>query len=184
MEGRLGRAVAPGQAEAPVLNLVSTPEPVVGEAENHRARQPGAESRFHLPGEEFALALLAFADGIDAEFAQHQRLRVGEHLQSRKIIFEGFAVMQVNVEADKVDVLRAKEFGRRKRGERAEAIRVNGPGVIHQLINEFRHRAHTAPANDFRRNLVHDAVSEDRRVALAGGDGFSHGVARDRFRFL
>ena len=130
-----------------------------------------------MPGEDFALARFALAHGIDAEFAEHQRLCAREHLQSREIILKRLAEMQVNIKTNEVDGLRTQKFSRRKGSERAEAVRVNRPGDINQFLDKIGDRADAAPPHDFRRNLVHHAVGEDGRVAPAGPGRLAYGVA-------
>src|SRR5437867_1312531 len=179
-----GFAVAPGQTKAPVFNLLFAPEPVVRVAEKDRARQPNPKCRFDLPGEDFALERFALPQGIDAEFAQDQRFGVRQHLQSGQIIFKWLAVMEVNVEANEIDGLRAKEFGRGIRSESGEAVRIRGFGNVHQFLDEVRDAAHATPANNFGWNLVHHAVSKNRWVALAGLDRCPDRVARLRLGFF
>ena len=133
-----------------------------------------------MPGQDFTLARFTLADGVDPEFAKHKRLGIGERLQPREIILKRFLLVQVNIKADKVDALRMEKFRRWKGSERAQAIRINGLGHIHQFLDKIRHRADAAPAHDLRGNLVDHAVGEDRAVALAGQDGFSHCVTRLR----
>ncbi len=158
--------VSSGQAEAPLLDLLLAFEPVVGVTENDRPGQPGAKSRFNLPAEHFALVRFPFAEGIDAEFAQHQGPGIGERLQPGEIIFKRLPVMEVNVETDEVDVLRMQKFSRGKRREGAEAFRIDRFGRLHQVLDEIGHRADAAPADDFRRDLIHHAVGEEHPRAL------------------
>src|SRR5205814_3300553 len=143
-----GFAVAPGQAETPVFNLALSLEPVVGVTEYDSARQAAAKGRFDLPGEDFTFARLAFAEGVDAEFAEHQRLGVREGLEPRQVILKRLALVQINVEANEIDVLGVEKFGRRIGTECAETFRVHGFRDFHQLVDEISHLPRPAPADD------------------------------------
>ena len=70
------------------------------------------------------LARFAFAKRIDAGFAQEERLGFGQHLQAGEIILKGKLLMQIDVETDEVDAMRAQELGGRIIGEGAEALGV------------------------------------------------------------
>ena len=123
-EGVLGAAVWPGQAEGPVLDRQPAAEPIVGKTEDHGASESAPASKLDLPRKEFALAGLAFAQGVHAELAEHEGPGVGQHLQPRQISGEVFRPVQVNVEANKVDVARTEKFGGRVVGEGEEPMGV------------------------------------------------------------
>ena len=107
-------SIRPGQSEAPVFNLRLTFEPVVGVTEKDGAGQPGSKGRLNLPGENLAFGPLAFADGVNAKFAEHQRFGVRQRLQPREIVLKRFPVVEIHVEAHEIDALRPEKFGRRK----------------------------------------------------------------------
>src|SRR6266850_6362918 len=79
----------------------------------------------------------------------------------RQIVLERFAVMQVDVETDEVDVLRVEKLRGRKRREGAQTLRFHRPRSFHQFLNEISDGTHANPANDLGRDFVHHAVSED-----------------------
>ena len=139
---------------------------------------PPRNAAFDLPLQHFRLAGLAFAQRVDAEFAQQQRLGFGQHLQAREVVLERLPLVQIDVEAEEVHALRAQKFRGRIIGEGAEALRVRPLGFVDQVINEVGDRPRAAPAHDVRRNLVGDAEGEDRRMTRAGEDGPAHRFAR------
>src|SRR5205807_713478 len=124
-EGFFRLPIAGGQAKGPILDLLAAAEPIIGKAVNDGPCEAGAEGGFDLSAEQFAFAIFTLADGIYAEFTQHEGLGIGQRLQPSEIAFEGGRLMQINVEADEIMVPGLKEFRRRKRGEGAKAFRIN-----------------------------------------------------------
>ena len=98
----------------------------------------------------------------------------GEHLQASQVALEGFGVMQVNVEADEIDVARSQELRGRIAGEGAQTFRVRCFGFFHQLVDKRFDFARAAPAHDIRRDFVGDAESEQGRMPPAGLDSRAH----------
>src|SRR5581483_10700074 len=105
-KGILALAVARRQAHGPIFNLPAAVPPIIRITEDHRPRQAGAKRRLDLPREDFAFLVLTLAARIDAEFAQHQRFGVGDHLQAGEIVFERLAMVEIDVETDEIQVLR------------------------------------------------------------------------------
>ncbi len=122
---RLGQSGSGWSGQIPSLDLHAAPAPFIRKAVNDRAGQAAAETGFDLPGQDFALRGLAFAQAVDADFAQHQRLGVGNHLQAGQVILKGPPVVEVNVEAEKIDVARREKFSRRIIGEGAKALGID-----------------------------------------------------------
>ena len=119
-----------------------------------------------------------FAQRVHAEFAQQQRLGLGQHLQAREVILERLPLVQIDVEADEIHALRAQKLGGRVIREGAEALRVRPLGLLDQVVNEVGDGLGAAPAHDVRRNLIGDAEREDRRMPRAGEHGPAHRFAR------
>src|ERR1051325_4992190 len=113
-EGGLWFAIKCGQAERPIGNLIAAAIPIVGEAIQNDSGESAAKGGFNLPRQNFRLRFFAFANGVDACFPENERLGIGDHLQAIEIIFERLLVVQINVEAVEIEILRAKIFGRRK----------------------------------------------------------------------
>ncbi len=86
--------------------------------------------------------------------------------------------MQIDVEADEVGVFGVQKLRRRIGSESAEAVRVDGFGLLDQFIDEFRGAAHAAPAHNVGGNFVHDAVGGHGGMAFAGTRGRAHGGPR------
>ena len=77
-----------------------------------------------MPAEHFGLFLFAMADRVHPEFAQHERLFFREILQAEQVTFEVALVVQVNVEAVEIDVLREEIFRRRITRVGKENVRI------------------------------------------------------------
>src|SRR6185369_13258218 len=101
---------ASGQTHAPILDLTLIAKPIVRETKNECAGQALPESALNRPAEDFAFLAFAFAQGIHPKLAQDQRSCLRQHLQTGEIIFKRLAVMQINVEAMKIDVLRPQKL--------------------------------------------------------------------------
>ena len=76
------------------------------------------------------------------------------------------------------------ELGRRIIREGAQAIGIDLLGLGHEFIDEVRHLAAAAPADDVRRDLVRDAEREHGRMFGARFHGIAHGIARFLPQFL
>ena len=102
---------------------------------------------------------------IDAELAENQRARVRDHLQAGQIILEGALLVEINVEANEVDVLRPEELGRGIIAEGAEALGIDAlwPGE-RSSSRKFAVVAGPAPADDIGLEFVDHAPGENGRV--------------------
>ena len=95
-----------------------------------QAKKIGAgETAFHhavdMPAEHFGLLFFAVANRVHPEFAQHKRPFFREILQTQQVTFEVALIVQVNVEAEEIDVLRQQIFRRRKTGVGKENLRID-----------------------------------------------------------
>ena len=99
-----GRALARGQAEVPVEDLVAAAVPRVGPREHERAGAPRLVARFELPAQRVRLLLLAVAAAVEADLRHQQRAFVGEVLQTAEVAFELLAPLEVDVERQEVEV--------------------------------------------------------------------------------
>ena len=158
-------AVAPDEAERPIENFLSPAEPLIGPRVNYRSRQAAADDAFDVPAEHFGLLLFGVADGIHAEFAENERLVVGEVLQAGEVAVKILLAVEVDIESDEVAVLREEVFGRgvARVGKKGLGIGLAADGD--QLLDEFRDFASTEPADHVGRNFVAHEVSKNGRVA-------------------
>src|SRR5437660_12804300 len=92
--------------------------------------------------------------------------------------------MQVNVEANEIDLGRLKKFCRRKRSKREEASGINRLGFINQAIDESFDSRHSAPAHDFGGDFIDDAEGEHGTMSFAGPDSGLDSSARLLLRLL
>src|SRR5678816_360163 len=109
-EGRLSRTLAAGYPKRPILDGASDVHPIIGETEEHRAGETPAKGALDLPLEHLAFALLAFADGVEAEFGKNEGLAVREHLETGEVVLEWLALVQIDVERQEIDILRAEKL--------------------------------------------------------------------------
>src|SRR5262249_29487316 len=137
-----------------------------------------AKSHLDLPRKDFAFARFPFTQRIDAEFTEHERLGIGDHLQAAEIIFERLLVVQIDVEAKKIEAKRTQKFRRWIIRERAKAMRVDAFHFGDQFVDEFGHRFRSTPAHDVRWNLIRHAQGEKRRMARATLGRVANGFAR------
>src|SRR5206468_7816185 len=101
-----------------------------------------------------------------------------EVLKPRQVVSEHLLVMEINIEAGEVDVAGTQIFSRRKIRERYQAERRFGLGDANELIDEIFDTLRADEANDVRRNFVHDADRERRRMIAALTCRRSNRVAR------
>src|SRR5512137_2450226 len=86
--------------------------------------------------------------------------------------------MQVNVEANEIHICHLQVFRWGIGGKSEKAMRVKAPGLVNEFADEVLDAADSAPADDLGGNFVNDTEREDGGMALAGGDGVAHDLAR------
>src|SRR5205085_7794126 len=86
-------------------------------------------------------------------------------LQSQKIAFEVALIVQINVEAEKVDILRQQIVGRRISRVGKKNVRINRASDAHQIFDELSDTAHAEPAGHRARDLVADEITKHGRIA-------------------
>ena len=91
-----------------------------------------------MPAEHFRLLLLGVANRIHPELAEDQRFFLGQVLQAQEIILEVALIVQVNIEAEKIDVLRQEIFGRRISGVGKENVRIERAADADQTFRRIR----------------------------------------------
>jgi hypothetical protein len=178
VKGSFGRAIRSGEAESPVGDEGAFLEPIVGERVNDSAREATAKAEFDLPGKDFAFGFLAFAEAVDAEFAEDEWLRIREHLQAAQVVFERLGIVEVNVVAKEIDVLGFEEFGGWVIAEGAKAGGIDRFHGFDQFFKELTDFGGAAPADDVRWDFIDDADGEDGRMARARFGGLAHGGER------
>src|SRR6202043_1965510 len=99
-----------------------------------------------------------------AEFAQNERPFLGQILQSQQVFLKVALVVQVNVKAEKIDILRQKIFSRRISGVGKENIRIDRASDLNQFLHKIGDATHTEPAHHRARDLISDEVTENRRM--------------------
>src|ERR1051325_11872178 len=77
--------------------------------------------------------------------------------------------MEVNIESHEVQEIGFEIFSRWKVGITHQRAGIAALGRIHESSEKPAYLFGAVPAYDFRRNLVANEISEDRRVGAAGG---------------
>ena len=126
-EGFFRRAIARDQPERPIGDLLLAGEPFVRPGEKNGAGKTTTHHAVDMPAEHFGLFLFAMPDRVHAELAQHERLFFREVLQAEQVAFEVALVVQINVEAVEIDVLREEILRRRIARVGKEHVRIGFP---------------------------------------------------------
>ncbi len=109
----LGGAVAPGEAEGPVLDVHTAAVPLVGPGEGERAGHAAGEDAAELRLQAAGLAGLAVAQAVEADLAHEQRAVTGDVVQPGQIGGQPLARFEVDVEADDVEERQLQVLRRR-----------------------------------------------------------------------
>ena len=177
MEGRLGRAVAPDQAEGPVRDRMAAREPLVRVGEAAGPGQALAVDLVEVHGQELRLLLLAVPEGVDPVFPEDERLLVRLVLQPLQVGPELLPPVEVDVHGVEVHRPGVQIFGGREAGERDQRPGILLVGEVDQLVDEALDLLVAEPAHDVGGNLVHDRQGEEGGVPAARARGLPHGAA-------
>ena len=101
------------------------------------------------------------ANRVHAELAENERPFFGQILQTQQILFEVALIVQINVEAEKIDILRQEIFGRRISRVGKENVGIDRAADANQFFHELGDPAHAEPAHHRARDFVADQVTED-----------------------
>jgi hypothetical protein len=162
VQGRLGDAVGACQTEAPVLDVVTVPVPLVRPRENEGARGSGGHRRTELPIEGSRLRALAVAHAVQTQLAHDERPVAGEVLQPSEIRLEPFLGFEVHVEAQEVEEREREVLRGRIVDVRDETGRVLGFHHAVQVVEIPLYAACAQPARQRRRDLVPECVAQQR----------------------
>src|SRR5215470_7686784 len=113
MQRFLWLASASDQPERPIRNFLLAGVPFVRPGKENGAGESAFDHAVDMPAQHICLFVLTVPDRVHPEFAKDKRTLFGEILQSEEITLEVALVVQVNVEAKEIDVLRQQKFGRR-----------------------------------------------------------------------
>ena len=108
--------IARDEPERPIGDLLLAGVPLVGPGKENGAGESTFNHAIDVPAQHFGLLILAVPDRVHPEFAKDERTFFGEILKTKEIALEIALLMQVNVEAKKIDVLRKQKFCRRISG--------------------------------------------------------------------
>src|SRR5262249_46237883 len=113
-----------------------------------------------MPTQHLGLLVLRMTNRVHSEFAKNQRTLAGRILEPKEIVLENDLSVEVNVEAEKIDVLREQIFRRRIGRIGKKDIGIDRAPDANKMFDEFGHAADTEPARHRARDLVTDQVSE------------------------
>ena len=85
------------EAEFPVRHFISSGEPLVRPGEKNRPCRAALHDDIEVPVEHFGLPVLAVAQRVHAEFAEDQRLFLGDVLQPREVALEVRAPFEIHI---------------------------------------------------------------------------------------
>ena len=172
--GFLRLPLARDQTEGPIGDFLATAEPFVGPRVNDRSGQPAAHHALDVPGDHFRLLVFAVADGVHAEFPEHERTVLREVLQAREVAIEVLLTVQVDVEGEKVGVLRQQVFGRRKAGVRIKHLGVHALGQEDEVLDEFGHATRTQPTHHVAGDFIAHEIAENGGMPAVRFDRINH----------
>ena len=158
-------ALTRDDAECPIGHFVAAGEPFVRPGKQDRAGESAFRHTLDMPSQHFSLLVLRMADRVHAELAENERSLAGEILQAQKVALELRLIVQVNVEAEKIDVLREQIFRRRKSGVGIKNVRIDCAPDANEMFHKLDHAMHAKPARHRARNFVAHQVTEHRRVS-------------------
>src|SRR5258708_1333994 len=103
-------------------------------------------------------------DRVHTKLAKDERFFLGQILQAQQIFFELALIVQINVEAKKVDILRQEIFGRRISRVRKENVRIDCTTDSNQMFDKLGYAAHPEPAHHRTGDFISNQITEDRRM--------------------
>src|SRR6476620_1476977 len=99
-------SIASDQSECPIRDFLLAGVPFVGPRKEDCAGQSAFNYAIDMPAQHVRLLVLSVPDRVHPEFAKDKRTLLGEILQSEEITLEVALLVQVNIEAEEIDVLR------------------------------------------------------------------------------
>src|SRR5881398_2159044 len=147
MERFFWLTIARDQPECPISNLLFAGVPFVSPGKENGASESTFDDAIDVPAQHFGLLILAVPDRIHSEFAKDERTIFDEILQTKEITLEIALLMQINVEAKKIDVLREQEFSRRISGVGELNARIEAAAHRNEMLDKLCDASHAQPAD-------------------------------------
>src|SRR5882724_8604973 len=104
-------ARARDNSKCPIGDFLITRVPLVGPGKKHGSGEAAAHDAVNMPAEHLGLLLLRMPDCVHAELTQNERTLFRQILQTQQVLLEVVLIVQVNVEAKKIEILRQQIFG-------------------------------------------------------------------------
>src|SRR4029453_11640736 len=152
-------------AESPVCDFVSVTEPFIGPSKKYCASKSAPRHALQMPGKQLGLFLLRMPNGVHAKLTEDERAVFGKVLQPEQITLELALMVEINVEAAEIDVLRQKIFGGWISGVGKKNVGIESAADPHQRFDKLRHAARTQPADHRAWNFVGHQIPKNCGVA-------------------
>ena len=157
--------IAGDDAKCPIGHFLPAGEPFVRPGKQNRSGQAAFRDALDVPAKHFRLLVLRMADRVHAELAEDQRTFLGEILQPQKVTLEVALIMEINVEAKKIDVLRQQIFRRRKRRVGKENVRIDRAADADEMFDKLNHVPDAEPARHRAGDFVADEITQHCGIA-------------------
>src|ERR1700736_3496834 len=135
-------AITGYNAKGPIRDFLFASEPFVRPGEKNCSSKATSRHAVDMPGKQLGLLILRMSDGVHPKFAEDQRPFFGQILQPQKVTFELELAVQVNVETEKIHVLRQQILGRRIGCVGEQRRRIDGLANSDQLFDKFHDPAY------------------------------------------
>src|ERR1051325_10057150 len=99
-------SIASNQSKRPIRDFLLAGVPFVSPGKEDCARESAFNDAIDMPTQHFRLLVMSVPDRVHSEFSKDKRALFGEILQSKEITLEVALIVQINVEAEEIDVLR------------------------------------------------------------------------------
>src|SRR4026208_193560 len=106
MQGFFGLSIASDQSKRPIRDFLLAGVPFVSPGKEDCAGESAFNDAIDMPTQHFRLLVMSVPNRVHPEFTKDKRALFGEILQSKKITLEVALIVQVNVEAKEIDILR------------------------------------------------------------------------------
>jgi len=117
------------------------------------------------------LALFAVPAAVEADFGEDERPISGQVVKSSEIGIQRVLMFEVDIEAKKIEEREVEIFRRRKVDIGDERVRIGLFSRAIEPLQKALNRFRAMPADDRRRDLVPDAITQNGGVLSAAIDG-------------
>src|SRR6266404_9759685 len=131
---RLFRAtIARNDTECPVRHFLSAGKPFIRPGKQNRSGESAFRDALDVPAEHLGLFVLRMANRVHSELTENERTFLRQILQPQKVTLEIALIVEINVEAKEIDVLRQQILRRRKSRVGKQDIGIDGAPNAHEM---------------------------------------------------